>query len=707
MRVRLFWRILGALLLVSLIPLAVMGYSLHQRIQADFEARAHQEMRLLVDSAAANITAYVGEHLKVLKSTAATPAIAGMNHAEQEPVLTAVQSANPDFTSVITLGPDGRDVAQSQPGPSGDYSYHLHFKQVMAGANQAYQVLSSTTGKPSLSIAVPIRRGAGVAGALLATLDLDQVSSFVSRIKVGETGHAWLVDAEYKLMAHPDAEQVRARASMAGHVAVRKAWAGSGTAFIFEQDRRRWLGVQRILPQGWVLVVQMDEAEALAGVRQFNDLFRMVTAAALTVVALLAWVVSRSLSKPIKNMAAFVDRLAQGDFTASLALKRADELGDMAAALQDMRNGLRAHVMTLQRAAGRVAATAGDLGVAAAVAAESREVVSEAFTRTMAEVETVTGQQRFRLSTTRAAVVELVSAVEQVADSANHQAAEVTQASGAVHHVAGQIEAVTTGIKRVAGAHDRVISAAMAGQATVEGALAGMQVTSASVAEAGESIRQLGACAGVMVKFLQEISSMAAQTNLLAMNAAMGAQNQGDHGPGLAGEVRKLADRSVRLANDSSEMLTAVQGGVQQAISVMAKGEAAVRTGVDQAREARRALNEILEAVQSATRDVQSIGAAAATLLEGQKLLVRTFDTLAAVAEENSALAAEMAAGSETVRTSVHDLDTLALQNFAAIQGVGAELQSISRAVERVLESVQRLQTIKGTLAESVEILQV
>lgn len=97
----------------------------------------------------------------------------------------------------------------------------------MAGVDHTYQtVIARTTGKPSLTIGLPIRSGQSVVGVLSAQVELDKVSEMVEAIRFGETGFAWLVDTDGKVMAHPDRELVASRADVADHPAVQQALTG-------------------------------------------------------------------------------------------------------------------------------------------------------------------------------------------------------------------------------------------------------------------------------------------------------------------------------------------------------------------------------------------------------------------------------------------------------------------------------------------------
>jgi methyl-accepting chemotaxis protein len=704
-RVRLVWRILASMLLVSVIPFAVLGYSLQKRLSADLQASAKQELLLQLDKAESEIGGFVDAHSNLLVTAATLPSFTGMDPVQMTTAVTAMQKANPEFALVYVLHPDGMNAARSDGGTPVSYADRQYFKAAMGGVVATQTLLSKTTGKPVLVIAVPIKQGAGTVGVLSATLELDRVSAVVGDLKFGQTGHAWLVDSDNKAMAHPDKTKVEKQESLAEHEAVKAARDGDNQSVrTVTEAGATQLTAQRVLPSDWVLVVQRAEAEALAGVQEANALVFRIAGIVLVLAVLLAIGVALSLTRPIKAMAAFVRRLADGDFTHTFSLRRSDELGDMAVALAHMQSSLRSHIGGVQTATGEVTTAAGHLADGASRTDRAREVIAVAFARTLDDVQAATGRQQDRLHSTREVVGELVAAVEQIAKSSTHQATEVGQASQVVEEVAGQANVMSQGISKLAQAVEEAAAAAVGGHETVGGALSGIRSTKESVDTAVTTVRDLGARSEAIGKIVDEISAIAAQTNLLALNAAIEAARAGEAGRGfavVAEEVRKLADRSVVSAREIGTILASVRDGVVLATKAMDQGAVTAGEGASRANEAQAALNQILAAVQTSRDEARTIRSAVDALVQGHEHLGKTMQTLAAVTEENSAAAEEMAAGSEAVNQTVQELDTLALQNFAAIQGVGGELNSISAGVEQIVEAVRRLESMSSSLAES------
>jgi methyl-accepting chemotaxis protein len=706
MKISLFWRFVAVLLLVSLGPLIGITTWVGQVSEQALLSSAKANLTLELDKATREIAGFVKEEEEVLRTLADNPSIISMDAVQQKPILEAAAKTHPELMVVQTSGLDGMNIAKHDATALNNISDRLWFQDIMKGKPLAYQTLiSKTTGKPGLVIAVPIRDGSTLKGVISATIDLQTVSQTINGIKVGSTGFAWLVDTDNKVMAHPDQSLAEKQASMAEHEAVQRARSGATDVDTLSEDGRTWLTVQRSLPQGWALIVQMDEAEARAAVEAVNSQSRTTLIVAAAIVLVVALATSLSIIRPIRHMSRYVDQLAGGDFTQPLKMKRRDELGAMAASLNHLQENLRGTVASVKQAVADVGAAGGAVTGSARGAASARQKISAAFADTLTTVQTATEHQQAQLDSAKDTVAELVAAVDQIASTAAHQAAEVSQAGQVVAEITAEADRVAGGIERLSGAVSQIATMGTAGQKTLETALVGIRSVSESAGAAVEKTRDLGQRSEAIGTILTEISAIAAQTNLLALNAAIEAARAGEAGKGfavVAEEVRKLADRSVQSAQKINTILAALQDGVREVSKAMENGAVMAQSGAAQAGEAGEALAAVLEAVTASAKEAAAIEAAALALRSGHDSLGRTFQALAAAAEENSASAEEMAAGGETVRSAIRDLDSLAMQNFSAIQAVGGELETIAGAVSDISKSVERLSAVSEALDKSV-----
>ncbi|OJF11232.1 methyl-accepting chemotaxis protein [Couchioplanes caeruleus] len=250
---------------------------------------------------------------------------------------------------------------------------------------------------------------------------------------------------------------------------------------------------------------------------------RAVTIAALllglTIAAAVGFAVSRMMARQLRGTSAALDAVATGDLTHPAEVRSSDELGRMAAAVNEARDGIRRTVETL--AAG--SRTLGD---------SSQRLTG------------VTGR--------------IATSAQGAADQANVVATAAGDVSNNVQSVAAGSEQMRSSIREIAqNAQDAARVAA--------DAVGAAEVTNKTVAKLGESSAEID-------NVVKAITSIAEQTNLLALNATIEAARAGESGKGfavVASEVKDLAQETARATEDISRRVEAIQSDTVKAVDTI------------------------------------------------------------------------------------------------------------------------------------------
>jgi methyl-accepting chemotaxis protein len=309
----------------------------------------------------------------------------------------------------------------------------------------------------------------------------------------------------------------------------------------------------------------------------------------------------RSIVVPLENVVAAMHNIASGDgdLTQELNANGKDEIAQLSQNYNNFALKLRTTISHLLSSATRLKQSAEALGQQATAALDINENQS---------------QQTEQIAT---AINEVTYAVQDVAKHAEQAAAEVSQAT----------------------------EQAAAGQANIDNSLRQTDLLSATIAQAVDVMQTLAEESSQVGRVLDVIRSIAEQTNLLALNAAIEAARAGEQGRGfavVADEVRLLAQRTQQSTDEVQTMIESLQHNSQAAVNVINQSSSTAQATVEQAQQAQASLTSISNALYTINGLNASI--ASATLEQSH------------VAEEINQNVTRVAGLSQSSNDSAHNL---------------------------------------------------
>ena len=361
---------------------------------------------------------------------------------------------------------------------------------------------------------------------------------------------------------------------------------------------------------------------------------------ALTLVILGAAFVffARSMTKPLHNTVAMANSLQQGHVSARLEMdNRGDEFGDMARALNQFADDLEHEVVNaMQKLAD------GDFNITLNPA-DQHDIIRTALQHTAERLNEV-------MTETRQVSEQIAMSSEQVANSAQILSEGATSSAASLEEISSSINEMAGRIKMSADNADEANQLSSEARDTAQTGNSKMQ----QMMEAMVDIRDSGQDISKIIKAIDEI---AFQTNLLALNAAVEAARAGQHGKGfavVAEEVRNLAARSAKAAQETTELIQASSEKTEY--------------GVQIANETAQALESITNSITKASDLTDEIATTSRDQALGIAQINEGLSQIDQVIQTNTASSAESAETSVELSTQANMLKKL-LSHFKLRKG--------------------------------------
>ena len=376
--------------------------------------------------------------------------------------------------------------------------------------------------------------------------------------------------------------------------------------------------VELFQPWGWILGsgVYIDDVQ-----KEFRAQLVRAGIILITITLLLAallLLIGRSISRPLNDAVEAMANIASGeaDLTKNLDNHGRDELTALGSHFNSFTGKLRGVISQSLQAAGSLDQASHVLGEVAGNAQRHSQ------------------QQAQQMELVATAINEVSYAVQDVAKNAEHAAEEVREAE----------------------------QQAQQGQHNIDSSLRQIDQLSATIEQAVQVIQNLAQESTQIGSVLEVIRSIAEQTNLLALNAAIEAARAGEAGRGfavVADEVRALASRTQQSTQEIQGMIDRLQGNSEAAVKVIDSSSQATRQTVETARQA----GESLEHIATALRNLTSLNASIASATLQQSNVVEDINhnvtQAATLAHENVQAADQSSEASQHLEQLAGQLNRL------------------------------------------------
>jgi len=677
---------------------AVVGYALYKRNTAQFNDFTAQQffnieksiqifikngrnaIQMLADHPAVkNADETIYNYTAEAKRTGKTYTHDGKTEQDISTLFNLIKKHYPEFKEIYMGTKWGGVVGLSDEQLPSDFDPRSRpWYQDAVNANgqivitKAYR---SADGVPTFTIAQSVNNAAGdLIGCIGLDINLTDLTAFINGIRAGKTGYCILLQNDGMVLADSKHPEFNFKTLKEIEIYTFSGIDQITDASILTIDgKNRKAYIFPLSDLGWKLVIFVEQNEILSLFYALVRIMVLIGLAMFVFYFTLAIIASRALKRYFARLETLFGKIAAGDLTDRIKVKRNDEIGRLMTNLNMATEHSHTMLAALREEADKMTAIGSDLS-------SNMEETAAAVKQISSNVTTVKEKALMQA----AGVTETAAAGEQIQGKLNllvegitRQSENITQSSALITRTAENM----LRINKILSQNDELIK-------TVYGQ---MKAGTDGARAANEFVKKIAERSEALLEASQVIQNIASQTNLLAMNAAIEAAHAGESGKGfavVADEIRKLAEESNMqgkqigaVIKESTEIIAQVsEAGIQAEktftdvyglISNISEKEDSI---VDLMREQEENGTQVLSAIETINKVTRDVSSASVEMREGGKQITAEMQKLAEITRETTDSMTEIASGAEQITDAIEEVVSLAEQNKTSIEHLAQEV---------------------------------
>lgn len=490
-----------------------------------------------------------------------------------------------------------------------------------------------------ISAAQTVMQNGELQGVVSVDINLDSLVSTINNIKIGDAGYAAILDKNGVFLSHPNESNIGKNVSDAGYYKDLIAQNQDNGIVEYElEGEQKAMGYAVNKRSDLIIIGSVYKSEFAEKATPILIPIGISLLGVILLSILASTIITRRLTKPIKNLQAKMKEVEEGNLQVTLAQSGHNEISQLSRSVDEMKESLRSLIQNVG-------------GAAHSVSSQSEELTQSA-------------------NEVREGSLQIASTMTELSSGAESQANSSSQLSEMMEDFTTKIQHAHQGGIEVANASEEVLSMTEEGSEMMNRSVEQMMTIDAIVKEAAEKVQGLDKQSQEITKLVEVIRDIAEQTNLLSLNAAIEAARAGEHGKGfavVADEVRKLAEQVSSSVGDITTIVQNIQNESNVVANSLQDGYKEVDEGSKQIKATGESFNQINQSVSEMVQRIHTISGNLNEISENSTKMNQSIEEIAAVSEESAAGVEQAAASAqqssssmEEVSSSIKDLAELA-----------------------------------------------
>jgi len=584
----------------------------------------------------------------------------------------------PEFDKVIFCTPEG--IAYSDTGSKEDVSDTSYYKAFIKDGKFQYidnPIVDSVTEKAIIHIGRLVKIRGKTVGFFAGVMSLDTVQKIVGNIRLGATGNAWLLAGDGTVIEYPDPSfklkknflQLDSKYKELQDVAEKMCSGQTGSAWIKDfSGKKQFVTFAPVSNTPWSFAFSVANSQVNGTSMTISYILIISCIANIAILLLISGFLIYKELRPLQKVEAAVTQIASGnaDLTKRIEVQSNNEIGAVVDGFNKFTDKMQSIVKELKK-------SKETLGLAGEKLHSSTDDTANSISMILNNIEGMNS----RITNQSAGVEETASAVNQIASNIaslermiEKQAQGVSEASASVEEMIGNIESVNSSVEKMAESFANLEQSAAFGEAKQRGVNERIQ----TIESESQALREANAA----------IASIASQTNLLAMNAAIEAAHAGEAGKGfsvVADEIRKLSETSTSQSKRIGEELKKIGKSIDTVVSA--------------SQESSKAFQDVANGIKETDQLVKQIKAAMTEQQAGSKQINEALHEMNDSTNEVRSASSEMSEGNKAILEEVKELQNATLS-------MKDSMEKMRQGAGQITDSGSALTEVSNKMKESI-----